>query len=556
MSSLPWLSHPFPQSYQPELFEAPIYEWWNQEGHFSAKDHSKAHSKAPSYCIILPPPNVTGILHLGHALNASLQDCMIRWKRMCGYNALWLPGTDHAGIATQSVVEKHLKISAKQLGREKFVQKVWEWKKKYGNHIIQQMHQLGASCDWNRHCFTLDPHVSKAVRHVFVALYKKGLIYRGETLVNWSPKLQTAISDLEVEHREVKGKLWHIKYLLTEARKDKKHPSLIIATTRPETLLADTALCVHPEDERYQSYIGKKAQVPLCGRSIPIIADKYVDPKFGSGVLKITPAHDFNDYQLGKKHALPILNILNPNGSLNKEAGPYKDLSTYKARELIVEDLKSQNLLEKVEDHTHSVGHCSRTQVVVEPYLSKQWFVRTKELAKKATQVVEEEALTILPKAWKKTYIHWMHIIEDWCISRQIEWGHPIPAWHCQDCQHIQVPSIEDIASNQWDKCNPCDQCGSKKMQADKDVLDTWFSSALWPFVTLGWPHHTSDGSTQETEAEKCFYPTSLLITGHDILFFWVARMAMMAMEFKQKIPFHQVYLHGLVRDEQGRKNV
>lgn len=517
--------------YSPKEVEEKIYTWWEGSGYFKSYDKSTK----PPFSIILPPPNVTGFLHLGHALDHTIQDTLARWKRMNGFNVMWLPGTDHAGIATQAVVEKELKkegITRHQLGREKFVEKVWEWKNQYGNRIYSQMRKMGDSCDWDRAKFTLDDDVSKAVRKVFVSLYKKNAIYRGTRLVNWSGPLESAISDLEVEHKQMKGSLWHIKYAIEGTTE-----FLVIATTRPETLLGDSAICVHPDDERYQKYIGKKAILPILGRKIPIIADSYVDREFGSGALKITPAHDFNDYKIGKAHNLEFINILNKKTELNENAGPYQGLKVVEARKKIVEDLKAQGLLEKEEPHTLSVGHCSRTGAVVEPFLSEQWFMKMQDLATPAKRVVESGTIRFEPESWTKVYLHWMNIIEDWCISRQLWWGHQIPAWYCQDCDHLNVSES---------KVTECEKCHSKNLKQDEDVLDTWFSSALWPFSTMGWP--------QTSETLKTFYPTNVLVTGHDIIFFWVARMIMMGLEFCRDVPFREVYVHGLVRDSQGRK--
>ncbi|PWU22146.1 MAG: valine--tRNA ligase [Bdellovibrio sp.] len=527
--------------YNHQEAEARNYRWWEEQGFFKADDRSTK----PPYCIILPPPNVTGSLHLGHALDQSIQDCLIRWKRMNGFNTLWQPGTDHAGISTQTVVEKELKkekLTRQGIGREKFLQRTWEWKRLNGDRITLQMRRLGASCDWDRAVFTLDDRVSAAVRKVFVSLFRKGWIYRGQRLVNWSGPLQTAISDLEVEYKQVKGSLWHIRYPLENGR-----GHLIVATTRPETLLGDTAVCVHPQDERYKQWVGQNVILPLLTKSvpsappqkrkIPIIADSYVDMKFGSGVVKITPAHDFNDYKIGKKHNLPFINILDTNTFLNEHAGPYAGLSVTEARKKVLEDLKAQDLLEKEEPHVLNVGHCSRSGAVVEPFLSEQWFVKMDQLAVPAQRVVESGTINIDPESWTKVYLHWMSIIEDWCISRQLWWGHRIPAWYCKDCQQITVAEKDPTS---------CEHCGSGNLTQDEDVLDTWFSSALWPFSTLGWP--------EETEALKTFYPTNVLVTGNDILFFWVARMVMMGLEFKRDVPFRQVLLHGMIRDSQGRK--
>lgn len=525
------MSNQLSDRYNPAEVESRTYQWWENSGHFKAQDQSTK----PPFSIILPPPNVTGFLHMGHALDHTIQDILIRWKRMSGFNTMWLPGTDHAGIATQSVVERELKkenITRHELGREKFVEKVWEWKHQYGNRIYSQMRRLGDSCDWNRAVFTLDEGVSKAVRKVFVSLHQKGLIYRGQRLVNWSGPLETAISDLEVEHKQVKGSLYHINYPLEDGS-----GFLTVATTRPETMLGDTAVCVHPEDDRYKHLIGKNVVIPLINRKIKIIADTYVDKAFGSGVVKITPAHDFNDYKIGKSHHLEFINILTKKAELNENAGPYKGLKVQEARKRILEDLKAQNFLVKEEPHVHSVGHCSRSGAVVEPFLSEQWFVKMEQLAVPAKRVVENGTIRFEPESWTKVYLHWLNNIEDWCISRQLWWGHRIPVWYCADCQHHTVSEKDATA---------CEKCGSTKISQDDDVLDTWFSSALWPFSTMGWPN--------ETETLKTFYPTNYLVTGHDIIFFWVARMIMMGLEFKRDVPFRTVYIHGLVRDSQGRK--
>ncbi|OQY18738.1 MAG: valine--tRNA ligase [Desulfobacteraceae bacterium 4572_35.1] len=519
------------KGYKPEEFETKWYRNWEQNGYF----HADEYSEKPPYSIVIPPPNVTGVLHMGHALNNTLQDILARWKRMTGHEVLWMPGTDHAGIATQNVVEKQLAsedADRHDLGREKFVERVWKWREESGGQIINQLKRLGASCDWERERFTMDAGLSKAVREVFVKLYEDGLIYRDNRLINWCPRCHTALSDLEVEHDDKKGSLWHLRYPVKGSDR-----VLVVATTRPETMLGDTAVAVHPEDERYADLVGKMVLLPLTEREIPIIADDYVDKEFGSGAVKITPAHDFNDFEMGKRHNLENVNILDESGFINENGGEYQGLDRYAAREKIVADLDAKGLLEKTEDHLNAVGECYRCKTVIEPYMSLQWYVNVQPLAKEAIKAVETKQTRIVPQQWEKTYYEWMYNIQDWCISRQIWWGHRIPAWFCDDCGEITVSR---------DDATCCAKCGSTNIHQETDVLDTWFSSGLWPFSTMGWPENTT--------ALKKFYPTSCLITGFDILFFWVARMMMMGLKFMGEVPFKDVYIHALVRDAQGQK--
>jgi len=518
--------------YSPHEIEAKWYPFWEEHGYFKPSEDDNAEM----FCIVIPPPNVTGVLHIGHALDNTIQDILIRWHRMMGHNTLWLPGTDHAGISTQMVVERALKeqegLARNDLGREKFLERVWEWKEKHGSEIINQLRKLGASCDWERERFTMDEGLSKAVRRVFVDLFNEGLIYRGDYLVNWDCVLQTAVSDLEVVPKETKGNLWFIKYKIKD-----EDACLTIATTRPETLLGDTALAVNPEDERYSEYIGKTAILPLLNREIPVIGDEYVDMEFGTGALKITPAHDFNDFEIGKKHGLDFINILNPDGTLSKEAGPYAGMERFESRKKVLEDLEESGLLEKVEDYITRIGYGQRTDTPVEPFLSKQWYVKTEPLAKEALAAVADGRTRIVPENWTKIYDEWLENIRDWCISRQLWWGHRIPIWYCQDCNEI-ICSMDDP--------DKCPKCGSTNLEQDKDVLDTWFSSQLWPFSTMGWPDQTDD--------LKMYYPTSVLVTGWDILFFWVARMMMAGLHFMDDAPFHTVAIHPLIADAEGKK--
>jgi valyl-tRNA synthetase len=520
-----------PKAYEPGKIEKKWYDFWLKEGYFTPNIDPK---KKP-FVIIMPPPNVTGELHLGHALTATLEDIMVRWHRMQGESALWLPGTDHAGIATQVVVEQQLAKQGQtkdEIGREKFTKLTWEWADKSRGNIRHQHQLLGASCDWTREKFTLDEGPSKAVRTAFVRLYDKGLIYRGERMINWCPRCQTALSDLEVEHKDIVGHLYYIRYPLTQSK-----GFVTVATTRPETFLGDTAVAVNPQDKRYKNLIGKSVTLPIIGKEIPIIADEAVDTSFGTGALKITPAHDPTDFEVAQRHKLPLVDIMNPDATMNENAGPYQGLERFACRDKVLADLKGKKLLEKIEPYSHSVGHCGRCQTMIEPKVSLQWFVQTQPLAKAAIEAVKEGRVTIIPEHFTKIYFDWMENIKDWCISRQLWWGHRIPVWYCQDCAKVTASVAEPTA---------CIHCGSKQIIQDSDVLDTWFSSALWPHSTLGWPDDTDD--------LRYFYPGSVMETGYDILFFWVARMIMMGLEDTGEIPFHTVYLHGLIRDESGEK--
>ena len=519
--------------YQPHEIEKRWYQEWKSRGYFQPQ-----HSSQQNFCIMIPPPNVTGTLHMGHAFNNTIMDGLTRYHRMCGDNTLWQPGTDHAGIATQMVVERQLSAdgsSRTDLGREKFIERVWEWKEHSGNTISGQLERLGSSVDWSRERFTMDEGLSAAVREVFVRLYDEGLIYRGKRLVNWDPVLHTAVSDLEVISEEENGHLWHMRYPLSNG-----DGYLVVATTRPETMLGDTAVAVHPDDERYKKYIGQTVTLPLCDRVIPIIGDDYVDPEFGSGCVKITPAHDFNDYDMGKRHDLPMINIFTIDAKINENAPQaYCDLDRYDARKKVVKDLQQQDLLEKIDEHKLMVPRGDRSGAVVEPFLTDQWYVKIEPLATPAIQAVEDGSIRFIPENWSNTYFEWMRNIQDWCISRQLWWGHRIPAWYDQD-DNIYV------ARNEGEVRNKYNLDANIELRQDEDVLDTWFSSALWPFSTLGWP--------EQTPELKSFYPTSVLVTGFDIIFFWVARMIMMGMKFMDDIPFRDIYIHGLVRDSDGQK--
>jgi valyl-tRNA synthetase len=541
------MSEELAKVYNPAEVEQKWYKLWEESGYFKPGSRVKGQGSGKTFTIVIPPPNITGSLHMGHALNNSIQDLLIRYKRMQGFETLWVPGTDHAGIATQNVVERELKKEGKSkddLGREKFIERVWEWKKEYGSRITRQLRRLGASCDWSRERFTMDEGLSKAVKRHFVQLYNEGLIYRGKRIINWCPRCKTALSDIEVQHETIKGQLWFIKY-----------GPLTVATTRPETMLGDTAIAVNPKDERYKHLIGQVVELPLVGRKIPIIKDDFVDPAFGTGAVKVTPAHDPNDYEMGMRHNLPFINVLTPEAKITliefseeekKRLIMLEGLDRYKARAAIVAKLEELGLLVKIEDYETSIGHCYRCNTIVEPYLSDQWFVKVKPLAEQAIAAVEDGRIKMVPERWTKVYLQWMTNLRDWCISRQLWWGHRIPAYYCKS--EILNPKSEQcneiIVSEE--KPAKCPQCGGTNIVQDEDVFDTWFSSALWPFSTLGWPDQTADLAK--------FYPTEVLVTSYDIIFFWVARMIMAGLHFMKEVPFRTVYFNALVKDIHGKK--
>ena len=520
-----------PKVYDPKTFEKKWYAYWEKNRLF----HAEVEPQKTPYSIVIPPPNVTGQLHMGHAMDNTLQDILIRWRRMQGYNTLWMPGCDHAGIATQAKVEEALReegLTRYDLGREKFLERVWAWKEKFGNRIMSQLRSLGSSCDWERERFTMDEGCSRAVREVFVSLYEEGLIYQGTRITNWCPRCHTALSDIEVEHETEVGHLWHLRYRFADS-----DDYVEIATTRPETMFGDTGVAVHPEDVRYREMVGRTLILPIANRQIPLFADEYVDPTFGTGAVKVTPAHDPNDFDMGKRHGLEQIKVIENDGTMGEGAGRYAGMDRYACRKALVKELAALGVLVRTEEHEHAVGHCSRCHTTVEPLVSKQWFVKMASLAKPAIEVVREGRIRFVPERFTKIYENWLENIRDWCISRQLWWGHRIPAWYCDDCGKVSV-SRTDLTA--------CPACGSSHLHQDEDVLDTWFSSALWPFETMGWP--------EKTPELQQFYPTRTLVTGYDIIFFWVARMVMMGLKFGGDIPFHHVFIHGLVRDSQGRK--
>ncbi len=525
------MSREMPTTYEPQNAEQRIYQYWLDEGVFAPEVDA---GKEP-FCIVIPPPNVTGVLHMGHALDVSIQDLLTRWHRMLGHAALWLPGTDHASIATQNVVEAQLGeegLTRHELGRDKFIERVWQVKEEHQSHIREQLKRCGASLDWSRERFTLDEGYSRAVRQTFVRLYEEGLIYRGARMINWCPRCATSLSDLEVEHTDRAGHLWHIRYPAADGG-----AGVVVATTRPETMLGDTAVAVHPEDERYADLVGSTVILPLMERQIPVIGDDRVEMSFGTGAVKITPAHDPDDFEIAQRHDLPSVVVIGSDGTMTDAAGAYAAMDRYEARKAIVADLQQQGLLDSIEDYQHSVGRCSRCQTTVEPLVSVQWFVDVKPLAQVGLQAVRDAEVVFVPPRWEKVYCDWLENIRDWCISRQLWWGHPVPVWYCDDCGE-QTCALDDPTE--------CAHCGSANLTPDPDVLDTWFSSALWPFATLGWPDETTD--------LEFFYPTSVLVTGYDIIYFWVARMVMMGKHIRRQRPFDTVFIHGLVRDEEGRK--
>ena len=521
-----------PKTYTPSEIEDKLYQSWMDRGYF----HAEVDERKKPFCIVMPPPNITGQLHMGHALDNTMQDILIRFRRMQGYSALWQPGTDHAAIATEVKVIEKLKKEGRdkeQLGRDKFLEECWDWKEEYGNRIINQLKKLGSSADWDRERFTMDEGCSEAVKEVFLRLYEKGYIYRGSRIINWCPVCQTTISDAEVEHVDKDGFFWHIKYPIV----GEDGAFVEIATTRPETLLGDTAVAVNPEDERYTALVGKLLKLPLTDREIPVIADSYVDPEFGTGCVKITPAHDPNDFEVGKRHNLPEITILNDDATVRCPGSPYDGMDRYEARKAMVKDLEAAGLLVKVVPHSHAVGVHDRCKTVIEPMIKPQWFVKMEEMAKPAIEALKTGELKFVPESYGKTYLNWLEGIHDWCISRQLWWGHRIPAYYCDKCGEVVVAR---------DMPETCPHCGGHSFRQEEDTLDTWFSSALWPFSTLGWP--------EETPEYRYFYPTDVLVTGYDIIFFWVIRMVFSGIEQTGKLPFHTVLIHGLVRDSEGRK--